>query len=105
MTEWVAKIRGIRRWITDDCTPDGVKTAAGGVCEVLRGYLHDAAKSSWREVMRDSSAFSIDELEDLYAEFEWAGKDGDCDYFNEVLSAFYDWCDEHRVWVEMDGGN
>lgn len=105
MTAWVAKIKGFRRWITDDGTPDGVKTAAGGACEVLREYLYDVEKSSWREIIQSSSVFAIDELGDLCSEFEWAGKDGDCDYFNEVLSAFYDWCDEHRVWVEMDGGN
>lgn len=108
MREWHYRIRGLRQHLTEDESPDGIKKAAGGVADVLQGFVDKAKTNLPTTLQWQLDEYDIEKLEEIIEEMRDAGGIGDCgdmpdlEWFNGVLAGMYDYCDGYNIWIETD---
>ena len=99
MRDWRYKITGLRKHLSGDESPEGIRASATGVATVLETFL---------EKHPDVSEYQVDNLREIIEEMRDAGGVGDTDnapdleWYNAVLDAMWEWMDANDVWVELE---
>lgn len=99
MRDWRYKITGLRRHLSGDESPEGIRASATGVGTVLENFI-------FRHPSLDE--YEVEKLREIIEEMRDAGGVGDTDnapdleWYNAVLDAMWEWMDANDVWVELD---
>lgn len=83
IVNWKVKIKGFRKLITEDETNENVSKVGKNIYNLLSSSLYEKYFTNFHDLEDFLSIETTDEL-------------------NDLLDYFYDYCDAHLIWIDLD---